>query len=200
MSTDENGENDDRELLVRAQAAVAKLYTHCLWADGEIARLRGLLREEEEAEAEDEDEDEDAQETPELTSNGAAARACSWTLDEMNRLFHGAKATFSIDFDIADGGAPTANLFVMRGDRSVLLEVLGVVDAHRRVVRFENTVTCSVAIPSLDRVRQGYRGELANSSSEEIVSDAGVEDLGAALQWLAGKEEHPPKGAPKSYP
>jgi hypothetical protein len=97
-----------------------------------------------------------------------------------------ASPEFMIDFQ--DDGAPTWALFVMRDERSVLLEVRGIVNDDRQIIGHDNSITYSVATPSLDRHRAGYRGELANDSSERIVESATVEDLITALQWLVGKE------------
>lgn len=167
------------ERLARLEAEFAQIKQYRVWADGEIARLCGVVRKYEEA-------------LPELLARGPVNETDGADDTMFNK--NNVEAEFKIDFEYDD--VPTAALFVMRGDRSVLLEVKTFVNDDRCILRYENSVTYSVATPSLERFRVGFRGELANDSSERVVLNATVEDLIVALQWLVGKETTPTKETP----
>jgi len=157
--------------LARKDVQLAQLEEHRAWADGEIARLRGVVRKYEEA------------------AEVAEAAEASPGPRKM------ARNEFTIDFN-GDDDDPTDALFIMRGERSVLLEVRAFANEDRQITRYENSITCCVATPSLERFRDGFRGEMANDVSERVVPNARAEDLIVALQWLLEKKASPTKEAP----
>lgn len=97
---------------------------------------------------------------------------------------------FSADYD---SNTRTTSFSVLRDDRTVILKVSTVVDDKDQKGHEESSIVYGIYGPSLKRVRAGWRGERAYDTSERTVSNATVEDLIAALQWLIGKAEMPPK-------
>jgi hypothetical protein len=102
---------------------------------------------------------------------------------------------FLVDYDV---NTDTTLFNVMRGDRSVTLYVHPIVDADQHLIRTESSITYGLYGPSLKRVRDGFRGELACDTSERVLPNATVEDLIVALQWLVGKGALAPEAREKA--
>ena len=99
---------------------------------------------------------------------------------------------FSVDYD---PDTRTTTLSARRDDRDIDLKVRTVVDEDRKG-RQESTIVYGLYGPSLKRVHAGWRGVLANDTVERRVSNATVEELIIALQWLLGNGEMSPSAAP----
>jgi hypothetical protein len=94
------------------------------------------------------------------------------------------KGDFMVDYDTRER---VTSLCASRGDRSVSLDVRTVVDENQRVVHYDSSVAYGLYGPSLKRIRDGFRGELACDTSERVVQNATAEDLIVALRWLVGE-------------
>ena len=99
---------------------------------------------------------------------------------------------FSVDYD---PDTRTTTLSVRRADRDLDLEIRTVVDKDQKG-REESTLVYGLYGPSLKRAHAGWRGELANDSVKRSVSNATVEELIIALQWLLGNGEMSPSAVP----
>ena len=99
---------------------------------------------------------------------------------------------FLVDYD---PDTRTTTLSAIRDDRDVHLEIRTVVDEDKKG-RQESTIVYGLYGPSLKRVHAGWRGQLANDTVERRVSNATVEELIIALQWLLGNGAMSPSAVP----
>lgn len=167
--------------LARLEAELPRLKEHHTWADGEIARLRAVVRKYEEAVPGllvPSAENENSTDRSERGTNAGAADVDDEGLGE-----------FVVDYNV---DTDVTSLFASRGDRCVTLEVWHVEDDAHHVLSIESAVSYGLYGPSMERLRMGFRGEDAYDTSECKLPDAKVEDLIVALQWLVGSGEMPP--------
>lgn len=99
---------------------------------------------------------------------------------------------FSVDYDPE---TRTTTLSVRRDDRDIDLEIRTVVGKDQKG-REESTIVYGLYGPSLKRAHAGWRGEFANDSVKRSVSNATVEELIIALQWLLGNGAMSPSAVP----
>lgn len=116
-----------------------------------------------------------------LSREKEALKACAAAF---NRAFRAGE--FSIEYDVE---VQTVSLFLIKGERSVLVEKRVVIEEDAKVTRDENSITYAIG-PSVERIHEAFlNGE---DCREWIVANAVVDDLVVALEWLAGKRAMPP--------